>query len=110
MLERLPVEGIQRIEIMPRQRFGGHDQHQHQHEPAEEPPDGKQRRKDQQHHTGELECVTQFKARLCKIGNRHKGNVHQHLRHQPVGPHRKISQDQRPQHTEGVAQHIRRIQ
>ena len=47
---------------------------------------------------------------LGKVTHGYEGHIHQHLRHQPTGLHRKVTQNQRTQHTEGIAQGIRRIQ
>ena len=47
---------------------------------------------------------------LGVVGDGDERHIHQHLRHQPPRLHGEIPQNQRAQHTERVAQHVRRVQ
>ena len=95
---------------MPCQRFRRGDQQHDTHH-----ADGKSdpvchKNQNQQRHTAELAGIAQLKAVLGIVRHRHKGHIHQHLRHQPAGLHGKIAQNQRTEHTEGITQRIGRIQ
>ena len=88
----LAVEGDQGIEVpFSDEGTGAGNKGQDTQNTADEAPPVKQPDEQQQGHAAQLHGVAHLVAVLGVVGDGHEGHIHQHLRHQPPGLHRKVS-------------------
>lgn len=107
----LGIEGNQRIEIpLPHQGLGRSQKHHNAHDAQYKSPYIKGSRHQQQCHTQQLKRISHLIAGLGKARQGYEGHIHQYLRAQPPGLHRKISQNQSAQQGERIGQGVRCVQ
>ena len=84
LLKLSPMKRNQRINItLSRNRPVEHDRTHRDYDSHPKSPEIKQARQNQNQHSHKFERISQFKARLTVIGNRHKRHIKHRLRIEP---------------------------